>query len=59
MKFIKWLFKSILIALILIFVINILGVYIGINIPVNFWTIIIVGLFRLPGAIILIIFFML
>jgi len=58
MKFIKWLLKSIFFAFIIIFVVNFIGVYIGINIPVNIWTIIIVALFRVPGAIVLIIFFL-
>ncbi len=58
MKFIKWLAKSIFISLIIIFVCNFIGVYFGINIPLNIWTIIIVALFRVPGAIILIIFFL-
>ncbi|HHX00550.1 MAG TPA: hypothetical protein GX740_04525 [Acholeplasmataceae bacterium] len=58
-KFFKWLFKSLFIALIIIFTVNLLGSFININIPVNFWTILIITLFRLPGAIILIIFFML
>lgn len=59
MKYIKWILKSIAIALILIFITNILGVYININIPLNIWTILIVSLFRIPGIIILIIFFLL
>lgn len=57
--FLKWLFKSLTIALVIIFGINLLGSFININIPVNFWTILFVTLFRLPGAIILIIFFLL
>jgi pro-sigmaK processing inhibitor BofA len=59
MKFIKWLAKSVFIALIIIFVVNIVGVYFKINIPVNIWTILIITVFRVPGAIILIIFFLL
>lgn len=59
MKFIKWLLKSVLIALIIIFTVNIIGSYFQFNIPLNIWTIIIISLFRVPGAIILIIFFLL
>lgn len=59
MKFMKWFAKSALIALIILFVCNFLGVYVGINIPINIWTILIVLLFRVPGAIVLIIFFLL
>ena len=58
-KFLKWLFKSLLIALVAIFVTNIIGAYFGFNIPLNVWTILIVTIFRIPGAIILIIFFLL
>lgn|GEM_PF-719060 len=57
--FLKWLLKSLAIALAIIFGINIVGSFININIPVNLWTILFVTLFRLPGAIILIIFFLL
>lgn len=59
MKYIKWLLKSIIIALVLIFITNIIGVYININIPINIWTIFIVSIFRVPGIIFLIIFFLL
>lgn len=59
MKFIKWVLKSLVISLLLLFVTNVLGTYININIPVNIWTILIVGVFRVPGIIILIIFFLL
>ncbi|MDD3999307.1 MAG: pro-sigmaK processing inhibitor BofA family protein [Bacilli bacterium] len=58
-NFIKWFFKSLFIALLIIFGINILGSFINFNIPINIWTIAFVTLFRLPGAIILIIFFLL
>lgn len=59
MKVIKWVLKSIIISLLLLFVTNVLGTYININIPINIWTILIVGVFRVPGIIILIIFFLL
>lgn len=59
MKFVKWLIKSIFIALIIIFTTNIIGSYFKFNIPLNIWTILIISLFRVPGAIVLIIFFML
>ncbi len=59
MKFIKWLFKSIIIAFILLFVTNVVGRYLNINIPINIWTISLVTVFRIPGIIILIIFFLL
>ncbi len=59
MKFIKWLLKSLIIALILLFITNIVGRYVNINIPINIWTISLVTIFRIPGIIILIIFFLL
>lgn len=59
MKVIKWVLKSLIISLLLLFVTNVLGTYINVNIPINIWTILIVGVFRVPGIIILIIFFLL
>ncbi|NLD26354.1 MAG: hypothetical protein GX661_03235 [Acholeplasmataceae bacterium] len=58
-SFLKWFFKSLFIALIIIFTINLLGSFININIPLNIWTIALVTIFRLPAAIILIIFYLL
>jgi len=58
MKFFKWLIKSIIIALLIIFVINILGVYLNINIPLNFWTVLVITFLKLPGAIIIIVLFL-
>ena len=59
MKFVKWLVKSLVISLVLLFAINLLGSFISINIPVNAYTIVIISILRLPGAIALIIFYML
>ena len=59
MKYIKWILKSLILSLLYIFITNIIGVYININIPLNIYTIIFVSNFRLPGIIILIIFFLL
>lgn len=59
MKFVKWLVKSLVISLVLLFAINLLGSFININIPVNVYTIVIISILRLPGAIALIIFYML
>ena len=39
MKYIKWLIKSLLIALVMLFVLNICGRYVNINIPINIYTI--------------------
>ena len=59
MKYIKWILKSIALALLFIFITNIIGVYININIPINILKVLIVSIFRIPGIIILIIFFLL
>ena len=59
MKFVKWLVKSLVISLVLLFAINLLGSFININIPVNVYTIVIISILRLPGSIALIIFYML
>ncbi len=59
MKYIKWLIKSVLIALVMLFVLNICGRYVNINIPINIYTISLVTLFKLPGLIVLIIFYLL
>jgi len=59
MKYLKWILKSIVLSLLFIFITNIIGVYINVNIPLNIWTILIVAVFRIPGIIVLIIFFLL
>lgn len=59
MKYIKWFIKSIILSLIFIFVTNVIGVYLNIHIPLNIWTILLVAIFRIPGIIFLIIFFLL
>jgi len=59
MKFFKWLMKSIFLAFLIIFAVNVIGSFININIPLNIWTFLIILLLRIPGAIILIVFFLL
>lgn len=51
MKLIKWLVKNMLLGLVMLYIINILGVYVDINIPINLATIFIAGTLRLPGLI--------
>jgi len=58
-KFLKWLLKSVVFACLIIFFVNIAGTLLNINIPLNFWTFLIIFFLRVPGAIILIIFFLL
>lgn len=46
----KWLVKSLLIGVLIIFVFNFVGSYINLNIPVNIFTILIIGALRIPGV---------
>lgn len=56
MKIFKWFLKSVLFGIIFLFVFNYIGQYFNMNIPVNVWTILIVGCLKIPGAISLILF---
>lgn len=56
LKFIKWTIKTIVIGLASIFVFNIIGTYFSLNIPVNIYTILIVGALRIPGIAMILIF---
>lgn len=55
MKFVKWLLKSLVFGLVTIFVFNIVGVYLNLNIPVNALTILTISLLRIPGLAMLVI----
>jgi inhibitor of the pro-sigma K processing machinery len=59
MKYIKWLIRSLIVSVVLLFVVNICGRYININIPINIYTILIAAIFKIPGVIVLIIFYLL
>lgn len=59
MKFIKWVIKSILFGLVLLFLVNVLGSRLNINIPINIYTILILAIFRLPGVFGLVVFYLL
>lgn len=59
LKFIKWSIKSIIIALVMLFVFNIIGVRFNLNIPVNIYTLLIVATLRLPGLAMILIFLLL
>ena len=56
LKAIKWIVESILLGLGILFVFNLVGVYINVNIPINIFTIIIVGFLRIPGLVAVIIY---
>lgn len=52
----KDIIKSLLLAIITLYLINIIGQNFDFYIPINLYTILLVGLFRLPGIIIILIF---
>lgn len=56
LKFIKWIIKSTIIGLVTLFLFNIIGVKLNLNIPINIYTIIVVGILRLPGLAMILIF---
>lgn len=55
MKYVKWAIKSLLFGVVFLFLFNLIGRYINLNIPFNVWSLLIVGTLRIPGAVILII----
>ncbi len=52
----KWVVKCALFGIITIFIFNFIGSYINLNIPVNIVTIVIIGILRLPGLAVLLIY---
>ncbi|MBQ2891489.1 MAG: pro-sigmaK processing inhibitor BofA family protein [Bacilli bacterium] len=48
-KIILGFLKSLIFSIVFLFGINMIGQFININIPINIWSIIIVGLLRVPG----------
>lgn len=56
LKTIKWIIQSFLFGIVILFVFNLIGVYLNINIPINIWTIILVGFLRIPGLAAILIF---
>ena len=59
LKGIKWIIESLLLGLGILFVFNLVGVYINVNIPINIFTILIVGFLRIPGLVAVIIYMLL
>ena len=55
----KDIFKSIIIGVVSIYVLNVLGQFVNFNIPINIFTILLIGFLRLPGLIILLIILLL
>lgn len=56
LKTIKWIIESVLLGLGILFVFNLIGVYINVNIPINIFTVLIVGFLRIPGLVAIIIY---
>lgn len=55
----KDIFKSIIIGVVSIYILNVLGQFINFNIPINIFSILLIGFLRLPGLIILLIILLL
>lgn len=55
-KMIKWIIESVLLGLGILFIFNLIGVYINVNIPINIFTVLIVGFLRIPGLVAVIIY---
>lgn len=55
-SFIKWFLKCILLGIVVLFVFNFIGSYLSLNIPVNLFTILIVGILRIPGLVVILIY---
>ena len=59
LKVIKWLIQAVVLGLAIIFIFNIIGAHFNLNIPVNIYTILLVGALRIPGLVMILIFLML
>lgn len=59
LKGLKWIVESLLLGLGILFVFNLIGVYINVNVPINVFTILIVGFLRIPGLVALVIYMLL
>ncbi len=55
LKAIKYVFKSIVIGVVSVLVFNLIGQFINISLPLNLLSILLIGFFRLPGFIVLLI----
>jgi hypothetical protein len=58
LKFLKWVLQSFLFGIAVIFVFNIIGSFLNLNIPINIYTLLIVGILRIPGLVMILIFLM-
>ena len=55
-SFLKWFFKCTLLGIVVLFVFNFIGSYLSLNIPVNIFTILIIGILRIPGLVVILIY---
>ena len=55
LKAIKYVFKSIVIGVVSVLVINLIGQFVNLSLPLNILSIVLIGFFRLPGFIVLLI----
>jgi hypothetical protein len=58
-KTIKYVIKSIVIGVTTIILFNLIGQFVGLSIPFNILSVVLIGFFRLPGFIVLLIFLIL
>ena len=56
MKVLNWFIKSLLFGVIFLFVFNIIGRYVNLNIPINIYTLLIVSTLKIPGACMILIY---
>lgn len=56
LSFTKWFFKCSLFGIVILFIFNFIGSYLNMNIPVNIFTILLIGILRIPGLVAILIF---
>lgn len=55
LKAIKYVIKSVVIGVVSVLVFNLIGQFVNLNLPLNLLSIVLIGFFRLPGFIVLLI----
>ena len=55
LKAIKYVFKSIVIGVVSVLVFNLIGQFVNLSLPLNILSSVLIGFFRLPGFIVLLI----
>lgn len=56
LKLLKWILQSFLFGIVVLFVFNIIGSFVNLNVPINIYTLLIVGILRIPGLAMILIF---